>query len=215
MSKHRFVKVKCPKCGSEIDASVWDSVNVDLDHAEKTKVLNGTFFQVTCQNCNYVSNLDYPCLYHDMAKRIMVQYVSNENEAKKCMEMYEDIQREFDAGLDAYQIRIVLRQRELLEKVRIFDAGYDDRVIGIMKVMLYVMVDEGNKDFHIKDILFENTENGFRLIATSEDQGYASADFTDEMYNDTAEKYADKIESTIPEYFIYDIKWAWSVIQQS
>ena len=131
------------------------------------------------------------------------------------MEMYDDIQRKFDSELDVYRIRIVLRQRELIEKARIFDAGYDDRVIEIMKVMLYVMVNNEKNEFYIKDILFENTETGFRLIATSEDREYASVDFTDEMYHDVAEKFGDRIESKKPEFFIYDIKWAWSVIQQT
>lgn len=137
MSRHRIVKVKCPKCGNKVSASIWDSVNVDLDPDEKPKVLDGTFFQVTCQDCHFVSNLNYPCLYHDMVNRIMVQYVLNVDEAQECMEMYDDIQRKFDNRLDVYRIRIVLSQRELLEKVRIFDAGYDDRVIEIMKIMLY------------------------------------------------------------------------------
>ena len=76
-------------------------------------------------------------------------------------------------------------------------------------------MDNENKEFHIKDIIFENKDTGFCLIAFSEDQGYASVDFTDEMYNDAVEKYGCRIESKKPQYFIYDIKWAWSVIQQT
>ena len=83
MSRHRIEKVKCPKCGYEINASIWDSVNVDIDPDEKPKVLDGTFFQATCQNCHFVSNLDYPCLYHDMTNKIMVQYVLSVDEAQE------------------------------------------------------------------------------------------------------------------------------------
>lgn len=215
MSKRESITVKCPNCVKEMITIIWDSINVDLNPEEKQKILDGTFFQTVCENCLKTFQLDYPCLYHDMGEQTMIQYVDDIQGAKECVEMVDHIRSESGSLMNEYRIRIVLRQRDLIEKVKVFEAGYDDRVILIMKAMVYVMVDSENKDFAVRDIFFEKTDPGFRLVAVSENDELATANFTDKMYDDVAKDYADKIESTEPVYYIYDIDWAWRAIKQS
>ena len=62
--------IKCPECGKENEFIVWQSLNGDLDPEAKQKLLDGTLFQFKCSGCGYESNVSYPTLYHDTARRV-------------------------------------------------------------------------------------------------------------------------------------------------
>jgi hypothetical protein len=53
-------------------------------------------------------------------------------------------------GSMKYRLRLVCMQKELIEKIKIFDAGYDDVVIEILKEGYRMMLEEkGKKGIHI------------------------------------------------------------------
>ena len=69
MSKPVSGTLICPQCGKKQDITVWQSINVSLQKGAKQQILDGNFFTHTCECGNRIP-LVYPCLYHDMEKKI-------------------------------------------------------------------------------------------------------------------------------------------------
>lgn len=61
--------------------------------------------RITCPECGEVATVDHSFLYHDVEQRLMLYMVKEEETF-----------------------------REAVEKIRVFDAGRDDRVIELLKV---------------------------------------------------------------------------------
>lgn len=77
MSKVSVEKIKCPKCGKELQANIYDSINVNLNPELKDKLLNNELTNVHC-DCGQSITLIYPILYHKMGIRsVMIEYTKS------------------------------------------------------------------------------------------------------------------------------------------
>ena len=135
MSKSCEVKVTCSKCQKESDFQIWQSINVQLDPEMKVKVLNGEAFLFKCPECGAITQINYMTLYHDMEKQLMIYLVPDDEETIKETAATLSGTRGLSAGFHLeddyakYKLRIVTSLVELQEKIYIFEAGLDDRVI--------------------------------------------------------------------------------------
>ncbi len=135
MSMPHREKIKCPKCGKELEYTMWDSINTQMDFAIPD-IISGKLFEVVCDRCGQKLHLMYPILFNDMIHNVMIHYVmpGQEEEAEKAWVFSRSL---------GYRLRIVTSQEELREKTGIFNAGLDDRVIEILKV--YVLAQAGDQ----------------------------------------------------------------------
>ena len=145
MSKHHIEKVTCPSCHHEGDFEVWDSINTVLNPEMKEKVLNQSIFLYTCPNCGETFRLNYPTLYHQMEDLIMI-YLVSESEVEKTYEMFYGENALFDFRTEKYLSRIVTSPNQLVEKIQIFDAGKDDRIMELVKLLVTDSLHENNPD---------------------------------------------------------------------
>lgn len=58
--------VSCPKCGKEIEFTMWQSINNEMSFAMKD-IISGKLFEVECKNCGLRTHVNYlflsKCLY--------------------------------------------------------------------------------------------------------------------------------------------------------
>ena len=148
MSRHHIEKVTCPSCHHEGDFELWDSINTALDPEMKEKVLNQSIFLYTCPSCGETFRLNYPTLYHQMEDLVMI-YLVPESEVKKTYEMFYGENALFDFRIEKYLARIVTSPNQLVEKIQIFDAGKDDRIIELVKLLATdsILKNDPNKEF--------------------------------------------------------------------
>jgi len=59
MSLPKKMTVKCSKCGAEIEVTVFESVNTDYAPDIAEQIISGELFNAKCDNCGFVSNLEY------------------------------------------------------------------------------------------------------------------------------------------------------------
>ena len=143
MSRHHMEKVTCPSCHHEGDFELWDSINTTLDPEMKEKVLNQSIFLYTCPSCGKTFRLDYATLYHQMEDLIMI-YLVSESEIEKTYEMFYGENALFDFRTKKYLARIVTSPNQLVEKIQIFDAGKDDRIMELVKLLVADSLHENN-----------------------------------------------------------------------
>jgi hypothetical protein len=140
MTMIRTIPVTCPGCGLETGTEVYDSLNVSLNPALKERLLSGSLIKWQCEVCGEQRLNGFPLLYHDMNQGVLIQWMHSN---------YAPTQHELAAALPPraecdsflamnpeYCFRVVREFDELVEKIRIFDAGFDDRAVEWMKLHL-------------------------------------------------------------------------------
>ena len=123
-SLHSF---RCPTCGTAFDVQRHDLVNVKENPELKASVLNGDIFLQECPRCDRRHLVGGPLVYLDPDEGVLVML------SDKPLTL---------ADTGGYTARLVSRAGDLVEKVKIFDAGLDDRAIEMCK---YVTKQEAGK----------------------------------------------------------------------
>lgn len=109
----------CNNCGRQHELEVLSAVNVAEVPSLKAKVISGELFKWECPQCGTVNLIKYPFLYHDPAESLII--------------VLTDAQVSADSLPEGYTGRLVRSVGELVEKVKIFDAGLDDVVVELCK----------------------------------------------------------------------------------
>ena len=135
------VSVSCSSCGASHIACVPQSVNAAAEPELKERVRSGELFTWSCPHCGTVNLLKVPFLYHDPSERLMIVLTDAPVSAEGLPE-----------GYTGRQVRSV---GELMEKVKIFDAGLDDLVIELCK---FVTCQELGKDVPMKFLRMEGAD---------------------------------------------------------
>ena len=163
MSRHHIEKVTCPSCHHEEDFELWDSINTALDPEMKEKVLNQSIFLYTCPSCGKTFRLDYSTLYHQMEDLIMI-YLVSESEVEKTYEMFYEENALADYRTEKYLNRIVTSANQLIEKIKIFDAGKDDRIIELVKLLAADSILKNNPAIDFDELRFAVDDDGTNIL---------------------------------------------------
>ena len=67
--------VRCPNCGSPIQAQVHQLVDVSQDPSLKSRLLSGSLNIIRCPVCSYEGQLSTPVVYHDPSKELLLTYM--------------------------------------------------------------------------------------------------------------------------------------------
>ena len=181
MSRHHIEKVTCPSCHHEGDFELWDSINTALDPEMKEKVLNQSIFLYTCPSCGETFRLNYSTLYHQMEDLVMI-YLVPESEVKKTYEIFYEKNALADYRTEKYLYRIVTSANQLVEKIQIFDAGKDDRVMELVKLLVTDSLHENNPDKEFDELRFAVDDNGTNILIIINKGEITGAVDIDNMY---------------------------------
>ncbi len=186
MSLMRSVPITCPFCGKISNFTRWDSINTELNPEMKAAVRDRSAFRFICPECGSKSYVDYDFLSHQMEDRIMIQYASSDEDAEKFYNLFTGKTKPnkmLDTLKSGYLIRIVRSLPELLEKLAIFDAGLDDRIVKIIK--LFMMLDFQTKHPDWKNIstCFFTDEGKHFIQLFTEGKLKAELELSPDVYN--------------------------------
>lgn len=121
-----MVPVSCNHCHQQTEIEVRQSINVALDPSLKARVKDGSLFLWECPYCGNRNLLKYQTLYHDPDTKLMVWLLPGDEQPPKAVE-------EAVKELDGYTLRRVSEVGDLIEKVKVHDAGLDDAVLEMCK----------------------------------------------------------------------------------
>lgn len=190
--------VKCPKCGEEIEFTLWQSINTEMNFAIPD-IISGKLFEVECKKCGYKTHVNYPMLFNDMIHNVMIYSVAPDST--------EETEKALDSLKKMYpgRTRIVTDQSTLREKTAIFDAGLDDRVTEILKLIIMAQLQEQLSGKELVGVFFVPGDEPKFEIAFKDGSGYVPV--TKEMYENLASQFNDKLSAGDDEYYI-DQDWA-------
>ena len=136
------IKATCSRCGAQFSAEVPQSVNAAVASDLKEQVRSGALFTRACPVCGTVNLLKFPFLYYDTEAQLMI--------------VLSETPLSADGLPEGYTGRLVGSVGELIEKVKIFDAGLDDIVIEMCK---FVTGQEIRKDVPLKFAGMDGADN--------------------------------------------------------
>ena len=207
----KTIPYRCPQCGKLHDYEVYEGVDVSKEPQFRAKVMDASIFDFVCPHCGAVNGVIYPFVYHDPTSRFMVMLVDSHSPEDPFTELF----RQDDASEDAirgviedmksrYRFRTVKTPNDLMEKIAIFEAGMDDRVIEVIKQGILA----SDVKERIEHLWFAPTEKGPALLV-EEEQGFTDVMPIDRTLYETVEnEYAPLFDDRITRI---DEEWAKSL----
>jgi hypothetical protein len=133
MSRAVNMMLACPACEKQGEFVTWNALNATLDPHEKTRLLDRSLTQFTCADCGHQAQVVYPLLYHDVTHSYMIWMLPPvDGQSAPPEALPPEALKQLG---DKYRFRLVSNLNELIEKILIFDAKLDDRIIELAKLV--------------------------------------------------------------------------------
>ena len=130
MSTEISKDIICPQCGESQKYRLFASINAKENPELKRRVLDETLFDWRCTRCNYFAAMAYSFLYTDPdAGYIICVTPAGEGSVTEPTQEIQDFTK-----------RSVRNLAELKEKILIFDAGFDDMAVELVKNALCTII---------------------------------------------------------------------------
>ena len=130
MSTEISKDIICPQCGESQKYRLFASINAKENPELKRRVLDETLFDWRCTRCNYFAAMAYSFLYTDPdAGYIICVTPAGEGSMTEPTQEIQDFTK-----------RSVRNLAELKEKILIFDAGFDDVAVQLVKNALCTII---------------------------------------------------------------------------
>lgn len=195
MSANHIEKVNCRNCGKEREFTLWNHINVQENPELREQIFKNRLFTFTCPHCGDEAIVNYPFLYQDGDSfRI---FCTNDNKIRK------------DVLASDILTRIVTSRNRLCEKIAIFEAGFDDRVVEFLKVLYMHRLQTENPKAVFDSVYYftgQNGEHSFNFM--NGDRPLARINFTKEIYQNIADTYANLLSEDKNEEYMINISWA-------
>jgi hypothetical protein len=111
---------------------VWKSINATVDPGLRVQLLDGRPNWFTCGNCGTQTYVEFSLLYHDMDRKIMIWSTAGGEPSDLELAAAERLMNQDGS----YSLRVVGDTNDLIDKIRVLEDGWNDRVIEVMKVLL-------------------------------------------------------------------------------
>lgn len=127
MQQYRRSIILCEKCGIKFDVVFWNFVDAVQQPAWKGLLLDGQFFSHSCPRCMQQAIVPHALFYRDDACMLRVCFHPQETRREL---FYTEAVEYFKEG---YALRLLSSPSAFAEKLHLFDAGLNDKVIEIWK----------------------------------------------------------------------------------
>ena len=198
---------RCIKCGKMRQINMYPQIDALESPELKEAILSEKFFDFTCSSCGLNADYAYPVLYHDREKAYMIYFTQN-----------QDVVNESRLPIYLKQVkkRVVSGIKELKEKIIIFDGGYNDIAIEMVKTAMQKILvkkynDEGTRIYFLRG---DEASLTFAIyFSDSKDAVYQSANI--KLYNQALELLENSSYKEKNEFINVDKTFAVKIISES
>jgi len=168
MSQSGKYNINCPKCGHSQAVELYESVNVQVSPELKEVLMANRLNVVTCAECGLSFRVDKPLLYNDPKRGVMIYLIpTTEGQYNKGEHLFAESLRRLTevlpADFNAPGVSLVFNRFELVERIFLFDAGLNERIIEYIKYMIYSK-NLGKLDPRTKNLLFDAEDSTDKVL---------------------------------------------------
>ena len=113
---------------------------------------------------------------------LVMIYLVPESEVEKTYEMFYGENALADYRTEKYLYRIVTSANQLVEKIQIFDAGKDDRVMELVKLLATDSILKNDPDIEFDELRFAVDDDGTNILVIINKSEITGAVDIDNMY---------------------------------
>lgn len=221
MSKCDTTEIKCKYCGEIGTFRYWGSVNTVLNPELKQAVRTGELFKYECPKCRKTSMVHYEFLYHQMEDSFIIFHAENREHAQLWLNSlnesmnHEKMGNLFKATSGKYVFRAVKSLSELNEKIEIFEAGLDDRIIELVKIFALQFYMNENPKSEVEGVYYTPYEDDKKiLVFMNKGKAIGAAELDSKLYNFVKESFIDERPPIQEDDRIIDLEWAGKVMEE-
>ena len=152
----KTINIQCPSCGKQGEKKTQSRIILSKDKQARDKILDGSYFEYECAGCNGRFFTNSPFLYNDDENGFMVYFVPGFKERSQKVPTVLKTLKGFDT--DGSILRVAASFSDFIEKIRIFEAELDDKVIEAVKLM-YISMYEQDNGKKVHTMVFESTDD--------------------------------------------------------
>ena len=155
------IGICCPFCGRVQKITRWHLVNLDNEPLAKLRAMKGTLFTVPCEACGEPMQFVYPCIFLGETYRALLYLCSERTEPD--LQTLSALPPE-----QGYKLRLVHTPEEVAEKLQIYDCGFEDTVIELVKVFYFMQFHQNFPTETVEKVLFQqNPKPCIRMMCQS------------------------------------------------
>ena len=222
MSESSMEKVTCPYCHIQHEFKKWILIDKGSDPGIDDAVRSGELFIFECPSCKSSYDMNYPFAYHEPDNKLLILYANNSDDYENAKLILSGEKKpESNAiqqilNVPGYKKRLVFGREEFYEKLLLFDRGFDDGVMEIVKLFYGEKLAQNQKEDLFDTIRYfkdDETEEGVFFLM-KEGQRVGKVNFDEKIYDWVISKYFDKIVEKIRDSFIVNIHWALDIVRE-
>lgn len=201
--------IRCPHCGAIIRFRFYEHVNVQRHPEWKELVTDGNIFDLHCEKCGHDSRIGYPMIYHDPDKHFMVM-MADANNTRDAYSSLKALISDPDEGAafgPDYRFRAVTQPASMSEKILIFDAGLDDRIVELLKMMSVLSWSAANGDRKPERIYLNDPDRLEFVVFPGSGVAPMMCHFTHEDYQTCVDNYAAFFPAPLEKNLFVDEAW--------
>lgn len=158
---NKVTKLECPNCSAKGEKEIAKRICVSQHPELKEDILNGSFFEWECPNCKDRFFIEDVFLYNDDENKFMIYLISGYDERFQEVPTLLKTKKEYDT--DNSILRVTSSFIEFVEKIRILQAGLDDRVIETVKAVYSQVYYQSHKE-NVYNMIFERVDENNNLV---------------------------------------------------
>lgn len=156
------MELTCPYCNHHDHYSYHSSIDSSFDKEHKELLMAEDLNVVKCLKCRKELQIETELLYHDTERLLMFNYYPSEVESDRIkrfmvLKSMKDPET-LEAIKSGYKLRYVWTKKQLIEKIRIFESGLDDRLIEPFKFSLKIRNPIKRPSIAFDDIRFDGMD---------------------------------------------------------
>ena len=232
--------ILCPRCHRTAYFTIWNSINTKTDPQTFELARDLSLFRFHCPYCKQTTLLNYSFLYHQMESSLFIYYVPEDEDTEAVQQILDTIRNGPQPGtaagekavsgedrllvnaLSGYKCRIVRTHKDFLEKLAIFDAGLDDRLVELTKYTLSAQAEQqlAGYGFRVKSASFLfNRETGEKQLVYQDKNSNRTATVSFDrpvanVYNQLSNRYGAILEGPRKQDTVIDRDWAAGLVKE-
>jgi hypothetical protein len=204
--KSNTTKLVCPNCSTEGEKELKKRICIRENIDAKDDILSGAFFEWECPGCSQRFFIKNPFLYNNSEYRFMIYYIPDFEERTHKVPTLIRTKKEYDT--DSSTLRIATDYVSFVEKIRIFEADLDDRIVETVK-LLYSKLTRQETGDPVYNMVFEciDEDKALRFAVFLKEKDF-EAIVPYAVYEKTSNDFSHLLKSKInDEFIIVDQDW--------
>lgn len=205
----QVIKLNCPVCQTPTTQEVETRINIALQPQLKKELLSGNLQRFECQECGARRQMETNFLYHDPQKKFIIYLIPNlKNKQDQVQQLLDNVSRDEQVDLSHYDLRIVTHHPDLIEKIQLFDLGYNDKEVEIVKLLTDGLFAKEKPEEIVRARYFYLKDGQAKIMYLTEKEQLL-VDFSDSLLKFASDKYKRLVSSEEKgQFHLINAEWA-------